>query len=242
MNKLLGVLCVLVLVAIALPCYAAVGNGVVAKEISLRPDTTTEERVVNLPQDAGKWYVSVVGDAGSARYKELLGWFDTSAKLKKLKNQVHFCPVTSNTAIFKDRYAKNILGLPTVRLQKSDGTIVFEAAGKNIPATAEELNTVIATAVASAQGIRPLLPWRRDMENRCTPGPQPEPQPQPKPEPNSDPAPQPLDDNGAPNMDSEPQADLPLWALALLVNGGLLVGLAAGYGGKLVAKLRSNAK
>ena len=67
MNKLLlCVLCVLALFAAVVPCFADTVNGVLA-----------EERVVNLPNDQGKWYISVVGNANDARYNEVLGWFET---------------------------------------------------------------------------------------------------------------------------------------------------------------------
>ena len=147
MNKLLlSVLCLLVVFAAAAPCLADTVNGVLA-----------EERIVSLPQDQGKWYVSVVGNATDPRYNEIVGWFDTNASLKKLKNQVHFCPVTSGTAIYQARYASNVKGLPTVRMQKPDGTVVYEAAGKNLPLTAAGLNGALAGAVSDAQGLRPVL-------------------------------------------------------------------------------------
>ena len=82
MNRLLlSMLCLLAVLAAVTPCLADTVNGVLA-----------EERVVNLPQDQGKWYVSVVGNATDARYNEIVGWFDTNASLKKLKDQVHFLP------------------------------------------------------------------------------------------------------------------------------------------------------
>ena len=222
MNKLLlSVLCLLAVFAAAVPCFADTVNGVLA-----------EDRIVSLPQDQGKWYVSVVGNATDSRYNEIVGWFDTNANLKKLKNQVHFCPVTSDTAIYQARYAGNVKALPTVRMQKPDGTVVYEAAGKNIPMTAAGLNGALAGAVNTAQGIHPVLPWRRDMERRC-PGPLPTPPPQPQP----DPEPQPLDDNGPPNVEPEPQADLPPWGVAVICLAALLVGIASGYGRQLYTKL-----
>jgi hypothetical protein len=231
MNKLLlCVLCLLAVFAAAGPCLADTVNGVLV-----------EERVVNLPQDQGKWYVSVVGNATDARYREIVGWFDAHASLKKLKNQVHFCQVTSDTAIYQARYAGNVKGLPTIRMQKPDGTVVYEAAGKNIPLTAGGLNGAIAGAVNTASGLRPVLPWRREMERRC-PGPCPNPNPQPNPQPQPDPEPQPIDDNGPPNVDPEPQSELPLWGLALLCLGGVLVGLGSGYGHKLYDKLHPRVK
>ena len=233
MNKLLlCVLCLLAVFAVAAPCLADTVNGVLA-----------EERVVNLPQDQGKWYVSVVGNATDTRYNEIVGWFDTNASLKKLKNQVHFCPVTTDTAIYQARYATNVKGLPTVRMQKPDGTVVYEAAGKNLPMTAAGLNGALAGAVNTAQGIRPVLPWRREMERRCPgPGPCPNPQPNPSPQPQPDPEPQPIDDNGPPNVDPAPEADLPPWGLVLVCLGGVLVGLSTGYGRKLYDKLHPRVK
>ena len=53
MNKLLlCVLCLLAVFAAVTPCLADTVNGVLA-----------EERVINLPQDQSKWFVSVVGNA-----------------------------------------------------------------------------------------------------------------------------------------------------------------------------------
>ena len=101
MNKLLlCAMCVVALFAAVVPCLADTVNGVLA-----------EERVVNLPNDQGKWYISVVGDANNARYNEILGWFDNNPNLAKLKDQVQFCPVTSDTAIYQERYAPNVTGL-----------------------------------------------------------------------------------------------------------------------------------
>ena len=102
MNKLLVcVLCVVALFAAVVPCLADTVNGVLA-----------EERVVKLPNDQGKWYISVVGNANDARYNEILGWFDSNPSLAKLKDQVQFCPVASNTAIYKERYSATSRGCP----------------------------------------------------------------------------------------------------------------------------------
>lgn len=228
--KLLQIaLFVFTVLAAAVVCHADTVNGVLV-----------EERVVNLPNDSGKWYISVVGSACDARYREVLGWFDTYPGLMEAKNQVHFCPVTSSTAIYKERYAPNVKALPTVRLQKPDGTVVYEASGKNIPMTAAGLNGAMAAAVNTAQGIRPVLPWRRDMERRC-PGPSPCPTPQPGPQPEPDPEPQPLDDGAIPDF-GEPPVEAPVPWLAVLVPIGFVGGIGAGYGRKLIAKLHPAVK
>ncbi len=220
MNKLLAcVLCVLALFAAVVPCFAdtAAANGVLA-----------EERVVNLPQDQAKWYISVVGAADDARYNEVLGWFENNASLTSLKGQVHFCPVTTNTTIYKERYAANIKALPAVRMQMADGVIVYEAAGENLPLTAAGLNGALAGAVNDAQR---LLPWRRGVDNRLKgleqPKPQPEPQPQPQPQP------QPIDDGGKPVVDQvDAEWDCPWYLLAPICGVAAVVGLLLGYARK----------
>jgi len=226
MNKLvLCALCLLALIA-TVPGFADTVNGVLA-----------EERIVNLPQDSAKWYVSVVGNTNDARYNEIVGWFNTNVSLTKLRDQVHFCPVTSDTGIYKERYSGNVKGLPTVRVQKPDGAVVYEAAGKNVPMTAGGLNGAIAGAVSNAQGLRPVLPWRREMERRC-PGPCPTPNPNPNPEPQPDPEPQPIDDGGAPILDEQPaEISVPWGLLPPLCLAGLVVGVACGYGRQLYGKL-----
>ena len=66
--------------------------------------------------------------------------------------------------------------------------------------TAAGLNGALAGAVSEAQGIRPILPWRRDMERRC-----PARMPESATESairsrNPDPEPQPIDDGATPDV------------------------------------------
>ena len=224
MNKLL--LCVLCVLASSwpwLPCFADTVNGVLA-----------EERVVNLPQDQDKWYISVVGDANDARYNEVLGWFDSNPSLAKLKNQVHVLSRGERHADLQGAVCRNVKGLPTVRMQKPDGTVVYEAAGKNLPMTAAGLNGALAGAVNEAQGLRP----DPAVAARCGQRPEcnlehPEPQPQPQP----DPEPQPIDDGGTPDRGAGCVA-LPGWLLAPICGAaGSVAGLCLGYGKKLKEKL-----
>jgi hypothetical protein len=151
-----------------------------------------------------------------------LGWFSNVESLKTLKNQVHFCPVTSDMPVYKERYAPNIEALPTVRVQNDQGVVIYEASGKKIPMTGEGLYAAIAIAV---NGSEELLPWRRNHVH-----PQPEPKPEPKPIlPILDPEPQPIDDGGAPEVDV-PQY---VWLIALLCVAGLIAGISIGQWEKL---------
>ena len=172
-----------------------------------------QERVVKLPEDGSKWYVSVVGS--DARYQEILGWFNTHKKLSDLKAATHFCPITPASPLYKERYAPNCKVLPTVRVQDSKGVVVYEAAGNQIPMSPGGLYA----AIASASEGHKWLPWRRR---------QSQPLPQPNPDPNPDPAPEPIDNGGIPVI------DIPAW------NGWMLVvcGLALLAGGAWSAKSR----
>lgn len=172
----------------------------------------SEQRVVKLPEDGSKWYISVIG-INDARYQEVLGWFD-SGKLNELKSKVHFFPVTKDNPIYA-RYASSIKALPTVRVQDASGAVIYESAGRSIPMSGDGLYAAIANAVS---GSGEVLPWRRRHAN-----PQPvEPDPAPTP---LDPEPQPLDDGGAPNV--EP-VDLPLEVPVGIVIGALIAGLVIG--------------
>ena len=123
MNKLLlSVLCLLKVFAAGAACFADTVNGVLA-----------EQRIFSLPQDQGKWYVSVVGNATDSRYNQMVVWSDTNASLKKLKNHFHFCPVTSDTAVHQARYASNVKALPTVRMQKPDDPWSIKLPGRTSP-------------------------------------------------------------------------------------------------------------
>jgi len=153
MKGLVFLLCsVIALTAIAVPCYAV----------------SAEERVVDLPQDQDAWYVSIVGSSRSPSYHRIVGWFSTHDGLKDLRSQVHYHQVTSNTATYRERYAPNVKALPTVRVQDGDGAVIYEAAGNELPATAEALYADIADQVCLARGCT-ILPWRKEIEKRLTP-------------------------------------------------------------------------
>jgi len=219
MNKLL--LCVMIVLLAATTSMADKVNGVLA-----------EERVISLPQDQNKWYISVVGDPQDARYLEVTSWFNVDPSLKKLRTQVHFVGVTSDMAIFKSRYAPNVKSLPTVRMQKSDGEVVYEQSGVGIPMTSAGLYGAMADAAQSAQGLRPLLPWRRDMERRVDNEREPAPQPEP------DVTPEPPNHQGAPVFDDRPLTEGSSYVflpLAMLVGFG--AGVVLGYGKTFAAKV-----
>lgn len=191
----------------------------------------TEERVVNLPNDQAKWYVSVVGDKDDVGFQRVLYWFSANEKLAGLKEQCHFCQVTKDGPMFFERYARNqgryeITDYPCVRVQKANGVVIFQACGDAIPTTASGLYNEIASAVqkhkSPAEGC---CPFRRRT---------PEPEPQPEPEPViPDPEPMPIDDGGAPIVEPEPSGPSDVLVIVLTV-----LGAVGGAGAGLIGQLK----
>ncbi len=113
----------------------------------------TEERVVKLPQDQGAWYLTVFGTAGDAKFTQLQSWLVSDTGLKKLKVQVRYNQYTTDQVRYK-RYAKNMPGLPCIRLQNEKGLVVSEFWGNNIPSTSSALYRGIRDDLtAKASGI-----------------------------------------------------------------------------------------
>jgi hypothetical protein len=101
--------------------------------------------------------------------------------------------------------------------------------------TAAGLYGAMASSAQTAQGIRPILIWRRNMENRC-PCSQPAPGPVTLPD---EPVP---DDGGAPIFDQPAPAVDPYLFLAPALVGALVLGLGLGYGRKLFDKINPRVK
>ena len=202
---------------VSLLCHVAIGA-----------EINAEERVIELPKDGEKWYISVIGNPDDARYESILRRFDRDKNLKALKSQVHFWIVPSNGDAFKERYQKNTKVLPTIRMQESGGRVVWEASAGNIPITAKGLYNAMRTSSAKALAILPwrrngtVLPWRNQMEQKCQPGPCP---------PHApvlvvpDPTPAPLDDGGPPKFEETGPSR---WYMVLAAIASALAG--GGYG------------
>lgn len=102
----------------------------------------TEERVINLPQDQGKSFLTIVGKEGETKFEELKEWFKTNKRLKGLASQTHFntYPNTNPTAV--DRFA-GVKTFPIIRLQNAKAQRIFEIKGKDIPMSADALANAI---------------------------------------------------------------------------------------------------
>jgi hypothetical protein len=194
-----------------------------------------KEHIVNMPQDQGKWHISVISDKGDNR---ILDWFDSNSKMKTLKNSVQFHPVTTDSLIYKERYATNggdakITALPCVRLQNADGVIAYQACGSQIPMTAEGLYAAISEAVKCAGDRKEILPWRRNHSN-------PTPKPEPEPEPILPPVP-PVSPPDITPVIEPANSSSTLIGIAACV-GGLVVGIGIGQWKKLQERIAAKAK
>ena len=186
----------------------------------------SEERIVNLPQDQNRWYLSVVGDSGNKEFRTVTRWFTSNAKLVSFRKQTHYRNVTSDTEIFKSRYKGNVDSLPTVRLQDASGVVIYESSGNSIPYSPQALYASLARAVNKAvKG--PCRPWRK---KKC---------PTPKPKPSPEPSPSPLDElpnfnDGPPIIDTTPdEKESKAGLIVLAVIAGLLAGSVAGTSASL---------
>lgn len=191
-----------------------------------------EEQVIKLPQDADKWFISIVGVKGERQYEDMLKWFSADANLVALRKQVHYWVVPTNGEAYKERYKKNTKLLPMIRVQEADGDVVYERGGGAIPSTAGDLYREVSRSSAQAISWRwrdrePLLPWRYN-NRKCPDNNCPTPEPAPLPVIPLDPEPDPLDDGGPPVFEEEESASSWVAIVSAIASalGGAGLGLA----------------
>lgn len=139
-----------------------------------------QERVVELPADQLKPYLTLFGNRKDAKFAEVVKWFETDETLAGIKAQTHFKVMYTDDPIYAERYAKAIPGLPYVCLQAVDQEKpIAEYTGLQIPMTSEALARGLNTTATKAEC------FRRNRQAEPTPsGPNisvPDPNPQPLP-------------------------------------------------------------
>lgn len=105
----------------------------------------TKERVIHLPQDSGKFFVTIFGNPADARFQDIKGWFNDVPELARLKSETHFNTISTTQADFRDRYAKNVATTPMIRVQTAAGGVVYQVSGKSIPMSGQSLSRAINT-------------------------------------------------------------------------------------------------
>lgn len=205
--------------------FALAGLLIVALAVACFADT--QERVAP-PEDAARLHLSVVGIVNNAQYQSVLSWFQKDEKLASLRRTVHFHQINAGSAMYEERYAPNIKGLPTVRLQDGEGRVLYESWGSNLPKSPVALASAIETKTEQLFDP-PLLPWRRQMQQKCGPQGCPSPQQELTPEDLME------NDFGAPPVDVpiiEPEPEgVPAWLcvlLAVVSAGGGFIGAILG--------------
>jgi hypothetical protein len=212
-----------------------------------RGETIAEERVVTLPQDADKWFISVVGEQSEAHYQQMIAWFKSDVRLSSLRKQVHYRPVSTSNEEF-ERYRKNVTSLPTIRMQRADGFVVYEASGEEIPTTAGQLYSDISASAeyVQANGVlidwpilhRPILPYRRNLEQHLRQQQEQCPDetcPAPLPVPPLAPMPPDLSPVGPPEFEGSGPSPI-------AIIGMVLASLLAGAGGGLINQWKKTYK
>ena len=113
-------------------------------------------------------HISVVGDRSDVQYQQLTAWLRLNDRVQKQK----YHEIMTDTVIYKERYAPNVKGLPTVRIQQPDGVVIYEKFGSQLPTTASGLHEDLNIAVLASQ----VFPWRqngarpmRDKLKQCCP-------------------------------------------------------------------------
>jgi len=110
----------------------------------------TSERVIDLPQDQSRWYVTVIGDPANHQFQQVTEWFETHPELRKLAKATHFSMMSTRSAMYTGRCNQSEAfappSLPCIRIQNQAGEVVYQVSGSNIPLSAEALvNSMQAT-------------------------------------------------------------------------------------------------
>lgn len=121
----------------------------------------TTSRVVDLPQDQSRWYVTVIGDTSNPQFNQITSWFNTHPELRKLASNTHYSVMDTNSAMYRGRREQSAQyappSLPCIRIQDQSGQVVYQVSGRNIPLSPEALvNSMQATCFGCLRDRRPL--------------------------------------------------------------------------------------
>lgn len=182
--------------------------------------TPTQERVIVLPQDGGRWFLTIYGDDADLKYQKLKSWLQTHDGLSTLRSQTHYNEYIPTDTRYQ-RYAASLPGPVCIRLQNSKGVVTSEFWSDNIPLTAEALFKGIKG------DLQDKTSWGCLKRRRCpTPSPAPTPAPAPAPAPVDTP---PVLEDDEQEVEPEPEPTFP-WILAALAGFvGAGIGVSQGF-------------
>lgn len=111
-----------------------------------------EELVIDLPEDADKWALTVIYEGTkegfSARDNALRATFAASPRIRSMTVQCHQNTYYSDHPMWTEKYEKTVGGpLPLVMLQEPGGVVVYKASGDNIPYHPDQMADELQYAV-----------------------------------------------------------------------------------------------
>lgn len=173
---------------------------------ALHVEPQLRERVIELPEDAGAWYTTLVYDAPTPAQpasRQLAAMMATNPRLQSLTAQTKTIIYTPGDRMYQSRFRHYYSSAtPQIIVQDPTGKVAFKASGEAIPADAELLADAIAAGI-----------------EQCCPRPRPRPD-QPQPQPTPQPTPATIPDIG-PTPTETPGGDLsPLLFLLPFLAGG----------------------
>lgn len=173
-----------------------------------------QERVVDLPQDDYKPYLTVFGKSTDPRYQELVKSFEQNPTLKAIKDQTHFNAISTDGVMFS-RYAHENPAALAVKFQavnddKETYTTIVHLVGDQIPMSADALAKALNREARSAECFRRQRQIIINNENNNNLA-----------SPEVDPEPQPLSPSKPP---VKPAKEVPHWPGVVLAIAGFCVG------------------
>lgn len=131
-----------------LPIMLAVGlSSAVYAQSTMKADPNygvryVAERVVQLPQDESKTYLTVFGSPRDAEYKQLKSWFSSNPDLSAFRDQTRYNEIETTSALYQGRYKNHVPSGTLVRFQDSEGNVIVDLgdhADTKLPMSAEAL-------------------------------------------------------------------------------------------------------
>lgn len=105
----------------------------------------TKERVLELPRDSNRLFVTVFGNPKDAKYQDVKQWFKDVPELDSIRRQTHFNAIDTTSPDFKSKYAKTVPAAPLIRVQTATGGVVYQVSGQNLPMSGEALSKSMNT-------------------------------------------------------------------------------------------------
>ncbi len=184
--------------------------------------TIVSERVLNLPDDGGKFFVSLIlHDDWRSRPAEvqLVTWWKTDMAVRQYREQARFNLYTESDPWFRQALSRAVPSIPTVLIQEPSGKVLFPLKGDTLPTTAPAFAGIFSRLRNHCPGNQP----DQCPDGKC-PLNKPEQDAQPEEKPDAEPQTQ-LPDVNPPQQPEQVQPDIPAFPWAALAVALVLTGI-----------------